>query len=67
MENDWNKWLHERAYALWEDDGRPDGKNTEHWSRAEQEIKQNSAPAGDVSKDDIPGTDIRDGDGMVAN
>jgi hypothetical protein len=27
-----------RAYALWEQEGRPDGNNLEHWLRAEAEI-----------------------------
>lgn len=40
MGNDWTKWLHERAYALWEGDNRPDGRHEEHWRRAEEELKQ---------------------------
>ena len=36
-------WWHEhrvreRAYAIWEAEGRPDGKEHEHWLRAEAEI-----------------------------
>jgi hypothetical protein len=27
----------ERAYALWEAEGRPEGRDKEHWSRAEAE------------------------------
>jgi len=27
-----------RAYALWEQEGRPDGSNLGHWLRAEAEI-----------------------------
>jgi hypothetical protein len=27
-----------RAYALWEEEGRPDGRAEEHWSRAEAEV-----------------------------
>ncbi|MDO9416334.1 DUF2934 domain-containing protein [Pararhizobium sp.] len=44
MSNDWIKWLHERAYALWEADGRPDGHDQEHWHQAEQE--RSNAEAG---------------------
>jgi hypothetical protein len=29
----------ERAYALWENDGRPDGRDQEYWFRAEAELK----------------------------
>jgi hypothetical protein len=36
-------WPHEhkvraRAYEIWEDAGRPEGKAVEHWIRAEAEI-----------------------------
>jgi hypothetical protein len=27
-----------RAYAIWEREGRPDGKDLDHWLRAEAEI-----------------------------
>jgi hypothetical protein len=27
-----------RAYAIWEDEGRPDGQHLEHWRRAMDEV-----------------------------
>ena len=30
--------IRERAYALWEQDGRPEGRSLVHWSQAESEI-----------------------------
>lgn len=33
-----NKMVQERAYEIWEHEGRPDGKEMEHWLRAEAEI-----------------------------
>jgi hypothetical protein len=30
--------IRERAYAIWEEEGRPDGRDREHWLRAEAEI-----------------------------
>ena len=33
----------ERAYAIWEGEGRPDGKDLDHWLRAETEIISNTA------------------------
>jgi hypothetical protein len=27
-----------RAYAIWEDEGRPEGRHLEHWRQAVQEI-----------------------------
>jgi hypothetical protein len=30
--------IRERAYAIWEEEGRPDGRDLDHWRRAEQEL-----------------------------
>jgi len=30
--------VRERAYAIWERDGRPEGRNLDHWLQAEAEI-----------------------------
>jgi hypothetical protein len=32
------KKIQQRAYQIWERDGRPEGKQDEHWTRACQEI-----------------------------
>jgi hypothetical protein len=32
-----NDDVRKRAYALWESEGRPDGKHEEHWQRASEE------------------------------
>ena len=37
--------VRERAYALWEQDGRPDGRSVAHWSQAEMEIAVEQALA----------------------
>jgi Protein of unknown function (DUF2934) len=29
-----------RAYAIWEDEGRPEGRHLEHWRQAAREIEQ---------------------------
>jgi hypothetical protein len=34
-----------RAYAMWEEEGRPEGKHLEHWTRAAQEFGGSPAPA----------------------
>ena len=31
--------IRERAYAIWEEEGRPEGRHLDHWLRAEAEIK----------------------------
>jgi Protein of unknown function (DUF2934) len=30
--------IREGAYAIWEEEGRPDGRDLDHWRRAELEI-----------------------------
>lgn len=31
------EWIEKRAYALWEEDGRPNGRDADHWRKAHQE------------------------------
>jgi len=35
--------VRERAYALWESEGKPDGKHEEHWTRASQDSPSEAA------------------------
>ncbi len=37
--------VRERAYALWEQVGRPDGRSDEHGHRASREIEEAANPA----------------------
>lgn len=34
--------IRDRAYALWEAEGRPEGMDKEHWMRAERELSEGS-------------------------
>lgn len=45
--------MRDRAYALWEECGRPEGRHSEHWSRAEAEVKGKDDPV--VETDDPVG------------
>jgi hypothetical protein len=36
-------WIRERAYWLWEEEGRPDGRQLDHWHRASREIAGRAA------------------------
>ena len=33
-----------RAYQIWESEGRPSGKDFDHWTRSEMELRQEAAP-----------------------
>jgi Protein of unknown function (DUF2934) len=38
MPNEREQAIRYRAYAIWEQDGRPEGRSLAHWSQAEAEI-----------------------------
>jgi hypothetical protein len=35
--------IRERAYVIWEEEGRPEGRHLDHWLRAEAEITLSSS------------------------
>ena len=43
--------IRERAYALWEEAGRPDGEHDTHWTAAKREIEKGG---GEIAGDDLP-------------
>lgn len=45
MNDDRNRRVQDRAYALWEQEGRPHGRHEEHWRQAEQEAGGNKPTA----------------------
>lgn len=40
-----------RAYALWEREGRPDGRSVEHWLTAERELNASMSPEAPIDAD----------------
>lgn len=45
--------IRKRAYQIWEEDGRPDGMQDDHWSRAERELRE-----GGSDLEDNPGIGV---------
>ena len=43
MGDDWDYQVRHRAYELWNEAGRPDGKHLQFWEAAEQELKRTRA------------------------
>jgi Protein of unknown function (DUF2934) len=41
--SDKNQQIRERAYHLWEEQGRPDGMEIEHWNEARRELCDHAA------------------------
>jgi Protein of unknown function (DUF2934) len=38
--------IRERAYLIWVDEGRPHGRDLDHWLRAKWELERQSGPKG---------------------
>jgi hypothetical protein len=43
MDEAWQRRVRERAYTLWEREGRLEGRAEEHWFRAEAELRAEEA------------------------
>ncbi|MCD7058653.1 DUF2934 domain-containing protein [Pelagibacterium xiamenense] len=55
-----------RAYELWEQEGRPEGRDQDHWFRAAQEIAQ-SQDASSGGGDRLPDPDLPGSPGTASN
>ncbi len=42
MDRELDERIRERAYAIWEEEGRPEGNDFQHWLRAVEEIRAES-------------------------
>jgi hypothetical protein len=45
----------QRAHEIWEQSGRPEGQETEHWLRAERELRQERGLTRDDSRQENAG------------
>jgi hypothetical protein len=48
--NDREQQQRERAYKIWEDEGRPEGAHEDHWRRAEDQHELTEQQSDDVTK-----------------
>ena len=51
-------WIARRAYALWEEEGRPDGRHDIHWQEARQAWETSQAGASATSENAEPRTRV---------
>ena len=60
MDHDHQERIKQRAHEIWESEGRPEGRDADHWSQAEQELnsqtgKGDQTGGGDQSSGVQPG------------
>ena len=53
--------IRERAYAIWEEEGRPDGEDLRHWNVAETEMRNEAAKANEQARKQIEETEASTG------
>jgi hypothetical protein len=46
MDERWEQAVRERAYAIWEREGRPEGRAEQFWRTAEQELRAEREQSG---------------------
>lgn len=39
MDQDHQERIRQRAHEIWESEGRPEGRDADHWTRAQEELK----------------------------
>jgi DnaJ-class molecular chaperone len=47
-------WVRERAHAIWDREGRPEGAHEQHWTQAEAELETEGGAATTNPGDDAP-------------
>ena len=50
INNDLTPHILRRAYEIWENEGRPHGRDKAHWFLAEAEVSVSAAPVAESSK-----------------
>lgn len=53
MSHDREAAIREKARAIWEKEGRPDGHHERHWIEAEREVYASAGPAKTAAKDGV--------------
>lgn len=51
-----NEGVRERAYRIWESEGRPHGRDLDHWLQAERELAAAAEPGADARSRRATGT-----------
>jgi hypothetical protein len=59
--------VRQHAYALWEEEGRPEGREQDHWQRAEQELGQGGKREGEGLATDGADGDVSAAGGGLAS
>jgi hypothetical protein len=53
MIEDRSERIRQRAYVIWQREGRPEGREQEHWRQAEAEIEAEDVAGGETPPSDV--------------
>ncbi|WP_018901422.1 DUF2934 domain-containing protein [Rhizobium sp. 2MFCol3.1] len=51
LERERHEWISQRAYSLWEQAGRPEGRHADHWEQAISDFEQRRNVNGEAGAD----------------
>lgn len=54
MTNDQDEMIRARAHKIWESEGCPEGREADHWARAEAEVKAEGGTSDDAPAQGTP-------------
>jgi hypothetical protein len=63
MDTDWDSKVRERAYAIWEREGQPEGGAEGHWAQAEEELRAEDRGGAEAPAASTAGTETWTGPG----
>ena len=55
MDQDHQERIRQRAHEIWESEGRPEGRDADHWSRAEEELRNQTGQDDQTGSGDMSG------------
>jgi hypothetical protein len=58
MDNNREELIRRRAYAIWEQEGRPEGQHERHWEQASREMQGVPPDGGDGKREGEEATDL---------
>lgn len=67
LKEEYEDHIRTRAHAIWESEGRPHGRDADHWLRARQELEQDDALKGHPGNTTPGQVGSTSGEGLVGS
>jgi Protein of unknown function (DUF2934) len=65
MTDSYEDRVRERAYEMWEEEGKPEGEHSRHWNNAEDELRRDTTEANQKAREQIAETGKKTGESDI--